>query len=166
MILVLIKKCGGETSVLNNKLPMELKYIFENQYIECIKILIVLYIHKRRKNGLSIDGLVYYLTLEKCCDRSPDDEDTVGFDFIQNIYFKNEKSITKNITILVNKQLICVNYQKKNNELQLKITSKGIEMIESLESEYFAEKVIMYSYLVKNMKYTNNKKGVLFIHEG
>ena len=39
-------------------------------------------------------------------------------------------------------------------------------MIESLESEYFAEKVIMYSYLVKNMKYTNNKKGVLFIHEG
>lgn len=153
---------------MNNILPIELRYLFENQYIECIKILIVLYLHKRKKYGISMDEIVYYLTIAKCCYKISNDKYEIDFEYIQNNYLKNEKNIRKNIMILVNKELVLINYERtaKKDKLTLKITSGGIDIIKNLESEYFKEEIGRYSYLVKNMKYSaKNKKGVLFKYE-
>ena len=52
------KKYGGERNVLNSNLPIELKYLFENQYIQCMQILLVLFINRRKKEGITINELV------------------------------------------------------------------------------------------------------------
>ena len=54
---------GGRNVLTNNTLPISIKLLFENKYLEYIDILCVLYIFKRRKKGINYEELLYWLTL-------------------------------------------------------------------------------------------------------
>ena len=153
---------------MNSNLPIELKYLFENQYIQCMQILLVLFINRRKKEGITINELVYYITLGKCSEKLEENEYKIDFQYIQNNYFNYENNIRKNMAILTNKELIELNYKNetKKDTLNIKISENGIEIIEKLQSKYFKGELDLYNYLHKYMRFSNkNQKGVLFKYE-
>lgn len=103
MILNLKKKYGGGKRDLDkSKLPIDLKLLFENKYIECIQILIILFSLKQRRKGIEIEELLYYFTLLSMTEASSNNQYSIGETYIQNNYLSFEKVIRDNVIILSN----------------------------------------------------------------
>lgn len=165
---ILKKKCGGVRKDLNEKLPIELRYLFRNRYIECIQILIILFLNIRKSSGIELEELIYYNTLLNCSSMLENEEYSIDYEYIQNNYLTTENRIRKNILILVNKNLINISVKKNNkkNLLYLKANEDVKTIIKELKNEYFSEQLAKCKYLIKNMKFsTKNQKGVLMQNE-
>ena len=168
MMQIQRKKYGGVRQDLNNKLPLELRYLFRNRYIECMQILIILFLNLRKSTGVELEELIYYNTLLKCCSKSENEEYILDFEYIQNNYLTTESRIRENILILTNKNLINISVKKSNkkNLIHLKADEDVKKIMKELKNEYFSEELEKCKYLIKNMKFsTKNQKGVLMQNE-
>lgn len=155
-------------SDLNEKLPIELRYLFRNRYIEWIQILMILFLSLRKSTGIELDELIYYTTLLKCSKKMEDNEYIVDFEYIQNNYLTTENRIRRNILILTNNNLINISVKKNNkkNLIYLKANEDVKKIIKELNDEYFSEELEKCKYLIKNMKFSaKNQKGVLMQNE-
>ncbi|WIW70283.1 hypothetical protein [Anaerosinus gibii] len=147
----------------NNTLPISIKLLFENKYLEYIDILCVLYIFKRRKKGINYEELLYWLTLLNSV-KLKNKEFNLDKMFLQNNYLNYDQKLKIDIRILVNQGLVWIEIDKldKKNSMYFKILDAGIKLVNELENIYFDQQIKKINYLKKFMPYSlRNEKGVL-----
>ena len=128
MLLNQKKRFGGGIKELNNnKLPIDLKYLFENKYIECIQMLIILFLLKQRRKGINVDEILYYYTMLSMTIVDSKNNYYIDETYIQNNYLSHEKTIRNNIIILSNQNLVEIRIEslEKKNVIYTKITESG-----------------------------------------
>ena len=154
---------GGRNVLTNNTLPISIKLLFENKYLEYIDILCVLYIFKRRKKGINYEELLYWLTLLNSV-KLKNKEFNLDKMFLQNNYLNYDQKLKIDIRILVNQGLVWIEIDKldKKNSMYFKILDAGIKLVNELENIYFDQQIKKINYLKKFMPYSlRNEKGVL-----
>lgn len=150
------------------KLPIDLKYLFENKYIECIQLLIILYSLKRRRKGIEIEELLYYYTLLSITIVKPDNEFFIDKTYIQNNYLTFEKVVRDNVLILSNQDYIKINVEstKKKNRMYISIAENGKLVVEKLEKSYFHKEKEKIKYVLEKEKFSAvNQRKVLIANE-
>lgn len=128
------KKCGGGISDLKTNLPLDLQYLYKNDYFDSVKLLFVLGHFRRRKKGIQIEEANYYFTLMDGLEVNLDD---VRFNkqYFQNMYLNNEIILKKLVLRLVNSGYIKIEAEKMLNRtnLYIKLTELGSQVIISFE---------------------------------
>lgn len=128
------KKCGGGIRDLKNNLPLDLQYLYKNDYFDSVKLLFVLENFKRRKKGVQIDEANYYFTLIDVLDINLE---SVSFNkqYFQNMYLNNEIMLKKLVLRLVNSGYVMVETEKMLNRsnLYLKLTESGSQVVIEFE---------------------------------
>ena len=137
-----------------NRLPIDLQYLFQNKYLDCITILILAKEFQRRQKGVILEELLYYFTVMELvsgCDNSYELDKT----YFQENYLLNEKLISDYIVVLINQQYVNVYMEKteKKSAVYLKISKEGIVIIDGLENDFFKEQIRICKYVVKTFKY-------------
>lgn len=150
----------------NSKLPIDLKFLFENKYIECMQILIILFLNNKRRKGIVFEEILYYFTLISAITKDQYNSNSYYIDekYIQNNYLSSEEKIRNNLIILSNQMLIDINVEKlnKKNEMYIKLSEEGKMTVETLENTYYEEQFKKCEYLIQFKKFsTKNQKGVL-----
>lgn len=151
----------------NSKLPIDLKFLFENKYIECMEILIILFLNRNRRKGVKFEEVLYYFTL--ISSSTVDDYDNCYSDcidqkYIQNKYLSSEEKIRENLIILSNKMLVDINVKRlnKKNEIYIKLSQDGKNTVETLQNRYYEQELKKCEYIIEFKKFnTKNQKGVL-----
>ncbi|NFM77951.1 hypothetical protein FDC04_03735 [Clostridium botulinum] len=147
-----------------SKLPIDLKFLFENKYIECMHILIILFLNEKKRKGVKFEEVLYYTTLISLVTGDNHDNYYIDEKYIQNNYLCSEEKIRNNLIILSNQDLIDINVDKmsKKNELYIKLRKSGKKIVETLENKYYTQELKRCEYLIKFRKFsTKNQKGVL-----
>lgn len=155
---------GGIIDLENNKLPIGLKYLFENKYIECMQIMIILFLNRKKRKGLVFEEILYYFTLLISTTEDNDLNYYVDNKYIQNNYLSYEEKIRDDLIILCNHNFIDIKIEilKKKNEMYIKLTDQGKTTIDTLENEYYEQLIKKCEYLIEYRKFNNkNQKGVL-----
>ncbi|WP_252223909.1 hypothetical protein [Clostridium sp. ZBS2] len=148
----------------NSKLPMDLKFLFENKYIECMQVLIILFLNSKRRKGVVFEEVLYYFTLISSITVDNYDNYYIDEKYIQNNYLSSEGKIRDNLIILSNQMLIDINVEKlnKKNEMYIKLSEAGKKTVETLENRYYAQELKKCEYLIQFRKFSaKNQKGVL-----
>lgn len=157
MRLIQNKKYGGGISDLgnDNKLPIELQYLFQNKYLDCIKILIVLNEFPKRKKGLPLAEVVYYFTMTEMVKVNQENYE-IDKTYLQENMFLNEKRINKYIVMLTNQKLINVYVEIKDKKsiIFVKRCDEGNDLILGLQNEYFAKEIIICKHVIEKFKYS------------
>lgn len=165
MIQNLKKKYGGGRRELNkSKLPIDLKYLFENKYIDCIQMLIILYQFKQRRKGINLDEILYYFTLLSLTITDSQSKFHVVETYIQNNYFTYENTIRDNLIILYNQKFIEINVEstKKQNIMYSKITDEGKSLVFNLKNSYFKKEIEKCKNIIETRKFNiKNQREVL-----
>ncbi|WXR60952.1 hypothetical protein WG909_11705 [Peptostreptococcaceae bacterium AGR-M142] len=151
-----------------SKLPIDLKYLFENKYIECMQMLLILFSLKRRKKGIELEELLYYFTLLSMTTIKSNNEFFIDETYIQNNYLTLEKVVRDNILILSNQKYISVDVEsaKKKTKMYMKISYSGKEVVENLENNFFEKEKKKISYVIEKEKFSvANQRKVLWADE-
>ncbi|WP_169733573.1 hypothetical protein [Clostridiisalibacter paucivorans] len=151
-----------------SKLPIDLKYLFENKYIECMQTLLILFLLKRRRKGIEIEELLYYFTLLCMTTIKANNEFFIDETYIQNNYLTLEKVVRDNILILSNHNYINVKIKstKKKNKMYIKISDDGKEVVKNLENNFFEKEKEKIKYLTEKEKFSvENQRKVLRANE-
>lgn len=169
MILNLKKKYGGEKRELKtSKLPIDLKYLFENKYIECIQMLIILFLFKQRRKGIDFDEILYYFTLLSVTTTDSQNSFYIDETYIQNNYLTYEKTIRDNMIILSNQKFIKIDIEPtgKKNIMYSKITEEGKSLVSNLENSYFKSEIEKCKNIIETRKFSSkNQREVLVKNE-
>lgn len=155
---------GGRRDLENTKLPIELQLLFENKYIECIQLLVVLFANKSRRKGIEFLEVLYYFTLLSSTTKLGENEYHLENKYIQNNYLSYEKKVRDNLIVLANQELVSIKVEllNKRSLLFIKVTEQGKKIIAELENEYYIDEIAKANYLIKFRKYsTKSEKGVL-----
>lgn len=148
------KKCGGGTSDLKTNLPIDLQYLYKNDYFDSVKLLFVLEHFNRRKKGIQIEEANYYFTL---IDYLESDLDNVSINkqYFQNIYLNNEILLKKLVLRLVNSGYIKIEAEKmlSRTNLYLKLTEQGSQVIIGFEHPIYEVIKNKINLINKNYKY-------------
>ena len=148
----------------NTKLPIELQLLFENKYIECIQLLIIIFLNGRRKKGIEFFEVLYYFTLLSSTTKLGEDEYYLESKYIQNNYLSYEKKVRDNFIVLANQGLVSINVEllNKGSLIFIKCTEQGKKLVAGLENEYYNDEITKANYLIKFKKYSiKSEKGVL-----
>ena len=137
------------------RLPVELQYLFQNKYLDCMRLLILLKEFQRRKKGVILDEVLYYFTLSEMLTSDNEGNYRVENTYFQENYLANEKRISDYIVILANQQYITVMVDKtsKKSIIFLKNSDQGNEIVENLENDYFRQEIRICKYATTNYKY-------------
>lgn len=137
------------------RLPVELQYLFQNKYLDCMRLLILLREFQRRKKGVLLDEVLYYFTLFEMLISDNEDNYRVENTYYQENYLVNEKRISDYIVILANQQYITVIVDKtsKKSIIFLKNNDKGNNVVGSLENNYFGQEISLCKYAINHFKY-------------
>lgn len=157
---------GGRKDLKNNLLPLDLQYLFQNEYLDCMKILIVLYQLRRRRKGVNIEELNYYYTmidlLEGAQECEPNQE------YYQDNYLINEEKMRGYGILIKNQDFIEINVENttKKTTLYYKLTQAGMQLVEGLEDEYFDKIRKRVEFVNSTMKYSvSNQRKVMSRNE-
>lgn len=144
------KKCGGGTSDLKTNLPLDLQYLYKNDYFDSVKLLFVLEHFKLRKKGIQIEEANYYFTLIDCLGSDLANV-SINKQYFQNIYLNNEVLLKKLVLRLVNSGYINVKTEKmlSRTNLYIKLTELGSQVIIGFEHP-------MYEVIKKKIKLINS----------
>jgi hypothetical protein len=148
----------------STKLPIDLKLLFENKYIECIQLLIILFVNKGKRKGVEILEISYYFTLLNSTNKTGEDEYHIEDKYLQNSYLSSDKKVRDILLVLANQGLVNIRTESgsKRSSLYVMISDKGKDLIGSLENIYFEDEISKANYLIKFKKYsTKSEKGVL-----
>lgn len=128
------KRCGGGIKDLKINLPLDLQYLYKNDYFDSVKLLFVLGYFKRRKKGMQIDEANYYFTLIDVLETNLDNISLNG-QYLQNIHLNNEIILKKLVLRLVNSGYIKIEAEKMLNRtnLYLKLSELGGQVITEFE---------------------------------
>lgn len=169
MLLRWKKRFGGGIKELNNnRLPVDLRYLFENKYIECIQILIILFLFKRRRKGINVDEILYYYTMLSMTIVDSKNNYYIDETYIQNNYLSHEKTIRNNIIILSNQNLVEIRIEslEKKNVIYTKITESGRTIISDLENSYYKKEIEKCQNIIATKRFSaKNQREVLFKYE-
>lgn len=164
MTLIQRKKCGGgKRDSMKSKLPVDLKYLFENKYIECMQILIILFLNNKKRKGVVFEELLYYFTLISSVNEDGDNY-YINEKYIQNNYLASEEKIRNDLIILSNQNFVEIRVEKfnKKNEMYIKLSEIGKKTVETLENEYYINELKKGEYLIQFKKFSaKSQKGVL-----
>ncbi|MEA4988101.1 MAG: hypothetical protein VB095_08580 [Anaerovorax sp.] len=142
-------------------LPIELRYLFQNQYLDSVKLLIILNQFQRRKKGIVLDELNYYFTMLNLVE-SNDDKFVVNRKYLQDNYLSNESKIKRQSVVLGNQEYIDISMEKtsKKSILYFSITDKGKNILDMLKDEYFniLTEQFWYIYGIHRYSVTNQRK--------
>lgn len=156
------KSGGGISALKNNLLPLDLQYLYQNEYLDYIKMLVILSKFKRRKKGINIEELNYYYTMLDLVELNQKREYEVNYEYYQDHYLINEEALRKYSIILKNQNLIDINVENTNKEtlLYLKLSESGMNLVEGLEDKYFEKLVDKYNLINSTKKYSlaNHRK--------
>lgn len=134
------KKYGGGISDLKINLPLDLQYLYKNNYFDAVKLLFVLEHFKRRKKGIQIDEANYYFTLIDVLEINIDNV-SLNKQYFQNMYLNNEIVLKKLVLRLVNSGYIKVEAEKMLNKtnLYLKLTESGSQAVTKFEHPMYKD---------------------------
>lgn len=147
-------------------IPLGTKIIFNNEYLEIMSLLCSLYCFRRKK--LYIEEIIFYYSILKSdidivienkeiiVDKSNAKID-IDVEFV-----KMHEMIYKSLVILVNFKYVDIIDIGQN--IQFKISQDGIDVVKSLESEYYKDLITIGEYLNKELKY--NRKNINVIIGG
>lgn len=157
------EKYGGGINDLNDySLPIELRYLFQNQYLDSVKLLIILSQFQRRKKGIVLDELNYYFTMLNLVESNDDNKFVVNRKYLQDNYLSNEAKIKRQSVVLGNQEYIDISMEKtsKKSILYFSITDKGKNILDMLEDEYFNKYTEQFRYIYGIHRYsvTNQRK--------
>lgn len=152
---------------MNIKLPMDLQYLYRNDYFDSVKLLLVLEFFKRRKKGVLIDEANYYFTLIDTLDVKSE-LISINKRFLQDVYLNNEIMLKNLVLRLINSEYVELTIEKMLNRtnVYLKISESGDKAIEDISHPLFEETRQRLKLLNSNYKYTSgNYKEVLSKNE-
>jgi hypothetical protein len=154
---------GGGISELNKySLPIELKFLFQNQYLDSVKLLIILKQFQKRKKGTALEELNYYFTMSNLVEVNDEYKFKVNKEYLQDNYLSNEVKVKERSVVLGNQGYIEVSMEKtfRKSILYFSITDKGKGLLDSLENEYFNVLAEQFQYIYESQKYsvTNQRK--------
>ncbi|MBU5439867.1 hypothetical protein KQI42_17770 [Tissierella sp. MSJ-40] len=147
-----------------SKLPIDLRYLFENKYIECMQILVILFLLKQRRKGIDIDEILYYYTMLSLTTVDSKNNYYIDETYLQNNYLTYEKIIRDNVIILSNQELveIRVEHLKKRNVMYIKITEAGKSVVSNLENNYYKKEIEKCQNIITTRKFSvKNQRKVL-----
>lgn len=126
------------STMQNSNLPVSLRLLFNNPFLEMINVLMVINTFNKRK-GLKIRHILFYYSLSmsdsdsliverKSVFNSPNDS--------ENIYFYIQNQI-KRILLNLHSQKYITIINDKNNDFICSITEEGKVVLAQLESSYY-----------------------------
>lgn len=148
----------------NNLLPLDLQYLFRNEYLDSVKMLIILYQSKRRIKGIDLEELNYYFTIIELLEINEMHKYELNLEYSQDNYLINENVLRSYGIPLKNQDFISIYSENTNKKaiLYFKLTDEGKRLIEGLEDEYFKTIIDRYNFVNNTMKYSvENQRKVL-----
>lgn len=148
------KKCGGGISDLKINLPLDLQYLYKNDYFDAVKLLFVLEHFKRRKKGIQIDEANYYFTLIDVLEINLENV-SLNKQYFQNMYLNNEIVLKKLALRLVNSGYIKVEAERMLNKtnLYLKLAELGSQVITKFEHPMYEDVKNKINHISVRYKY-------------
>lgn len=160
---------GGRKGILNYQneyLTLEMHLLFENEYLDIMSLLCLLYEAKRKKNGVNINELIFGFTLVTSeANIEIDEADKILIDYsmckfdLDIEYIKCIEQIKRYLEILLGRGVIDIH--NIGERIGYQINSEGIKVIEQLKCEYFSEILNKYKIVYKYLKCT--KKNIVDI---
>ncbi|WP_270339898.1 hypothetical protein [Bacillus mobilis] len=145
-----------------NVLPLSIKLLFNNVYLETANMLCVLTEFKSKKKGIRLSELLFYYVIVSAKDyeavteqlRNPESEKKIKTQFQR--YESKMKSILIN---LESADYIELSASEKS-DVYVKITKKGIDFVSGLEKDYF-ELLQQRTREAKTIPYTKKNEKTL-----
>ncbi|TDX43547.1 hypothetical protein [Orenia marismortui] len=137
---------------MDNKLPFYIEILFENFYLDILNLLCVLSVFKSKWSGIKIRELSFYYCIIISKDNKIENNEIEDIKFdIQSLYINFEKDLKRIVLYLYNLNFIEITKKddKDFDKVKIKITDKGLQTVNSLESSYFTE-VISYAKKIKS----------------
>jgi hypothetical protein len=156
---------GGKNVLKNNTLPIAIKLLFENKYLEHIDILSIIYIYKRKRKGIVFEELLYWITLLNAVSFE-NEKFVLNRLFLQNNYLNYEQKLKLSLRTLINQELVAleINKSNKKNLMYFKLIDAGTSLVNDLKNQYFKQQFEKINYLKEVMPYnSSNERGVLEI---
>lgn len=154
---------GGEVIGLQMRLSIELEYLFQNKYLDSVRILLLLKEFHKRTKGLTIEEIVFWTSLIEALSLI-EDEYILNKTYLQEIILLNEERIKEYLMLLANQELINIRVEKNRSrtEVFVKIAEEGKSLVSGLENSYFLSQRESCKYAVANFKYnvTNRRKAL------
>lgn len=147
-------------NLLPGSTPPSIQLLFDNTKLDIAKILILLRVSslKRKLKYNKISEIVFYYSLVNFELIKLYEPEADGTDIIStNQYFRFQTNICQIILEMSQVGLIEVkgDFTVKSEELGVRITSTGIDFVESLTSNYFAKLSDEYTRVIKLVKFTS-----------
>lgn len=138
----------------NIRLPDLMDILFENPQLERTRVICILSSFPKHKNGITLKELAYYYALIVSeYETSPEKELRYN---IANLYITLQLKMKKIIPELNNLEYIEVfgSIGSTFDSIKVKLNTLGIEVVNSLENEYFKEFKAQVEEVKKNYKYS------------
>jgi hypothetical protein len=120
----------------NSNLPVSLKLLFNNPFLEMMNVLMVINSFSKR-SGLNIRHILFYYSLS-ISESNPTvfNNQSEPLDS-ENIYFDIQSQIKKILLNLYSQKYITILNDKNNNDFICSITTDGKDILAGLESSYY-----------------------------
>ncbi|PIH04665.1 hypothetical protein [Clostridium combesii] len=144
-----------------NYLTLNMYLLFNNEYLDLMTLLCVMYNLKNKRKGLTLDEiLLYYLIIASEVDinilENKINVNSTICKYDTDIkYIQSINKIKKSLNILLAKGYIDF-FSCKNEVIRLKINAEGINTVKSLKSSYYKRILTSGSDLIKQISYTKN----------
>ena len=151
-----------------NIVPPSIELLFNNEKLDTIKFLCLLHAFSLvTKRHVKVVELLFYYGIVNFNLNKLFDENSQSFYSASNpsinLYFRFQNKLPKIIINLTNLNLINFkgDFSKKREELILKISSEGQNLIKELDSEFFLELIDKYNLVINSTKYTKHNLKIL-----
>lgn len=142
-------------------LTLNMYLLFNNEYLDLMTLLCVMYNLKNKRKGLILDEiLLYYLIIASEVDinilENKINVNSTICKYDTDIkYIQSINKIKKSLNILLAKGYIDF-LSCKNEAIRLKINAEGIDTVKSLKSSYYKQILTSGADLIKQISYTKN----------
>lgn len=167
MIKIQNKKYGGGRRDLKTSLPLDLQYLYKNDYFDAVKFMLVLNNFKRRKKGMQMEEANFYFSLIDAVEVGYE-EIVINKQYLQNVYLNNE-IILKNLVLrLANSGYVEVEIEKTLNKtnLYLTLSELGNQVIAEITHSIFDEIREKLRLICTNFKYKSENSLEVLLKDG
>lgn len=145
-----------------NVLPLSIKLLFNNVYLETANMLCVLTEFKSKKKGIRLSELLFYYVIVSAKDYEAVTEQLREPESGKKIKTQFQRYDSKMKSILIN--LESADYielsASEKSDVYVKITKKGIDFVSGLEKDYF-ELLQQRTREAKTIPYTKKNEKTL-----
>ncbi|CAI8830360.1 HTH marR-type domain-containing protein [Bacillus sp. IT-79MI2] len=145
-----------------NVLPLSIKLLFNNVYLETANMLCVLTEFKSKKKGIRLSELLFYYVIVSAKDYEAVTEQLREPESGKKIKTQFQRYESKMKSILIN--LESADYielsASEKSDVYVKITKKGIDFVSGLEKDYF-ELLQQRTREAKTIPYTKKNEKTL-----